>query len=192
MGETRKALEDWERGAEFSRIAAYYKEAKDYSRSAKYYEKAGDITKAVACYKKCHEYEKASELLLASGDCEAAIKLFRKAKSNGNYLDFCKRSGRPDIIARGYLELGRCEDAIRLFREYIAADPKGIESLGREAEKLEKAKQRSGEVRKSKATQEGCRHLCFLGPAQESRRKICASHGLRTCCAGILSSRMPL
>ncbi len=180
MGETRKALEDWERGAEYLRIAEYYKEAKDYSRSAKYYEKAGDIAKAVACYKKYHEYEKASELLLASGDYEAAINLFRKAKGNGNYLDFCKRSGRPEIIARGYLELGKNEDAIRLLKEYIAADPKGIESLSHEAEKLEKAKQyeKAAVIYASldfhkKAAEEYARSMDYEHAAQEFSRSEC-------------------
>jgi tetratricopeptide (TPR) repeat protein len=136
IGETDLALEDWGRGGEYSLLAAYHKKKKDYSKCAHYYEKAGENAKAAAYLKKCGEYAKAASLLFALGDYASAKKLFRKAGGGTAYLDFCKRSGRPELIAHAYLELGKSDDALRLFREHAASSLSAKTTLIDEANNL--------------------------------------------------------
>ena len=133
MGEQAKAIEDWEKGNAQGILASHYIKIKDYPRAAHSYEKAGDVAKAITCYKKYRNYEKAAELLLSSGQEEKALRMFRRAGGASGYLEFCRRSGKPELIAGAYLELGKYEDAMRLYKEYVSSAHDAAEILRNQA-----------------------------------------------------------
>ena len=129
MGETAKALENWERGNEYAFLAAGYLKNKDYAKAGRCFEKLGDFNKAARYYKKANDIEKAAEMLLLAGQEEKAIKMFQTLGGTSGYLEFCKRSGKPDLIAGAYLEMGKYDDAGRLFKEYLGSAPEAEKVL---------------------------------------------------------------
>jgi len=129
MGETAKALENWERGNEYALLAAGYLKKKDYTKAGRCFEKLGDFDKAARYYKKAKDIEKAAEMLLLAGQEEKAVKMFKTLGGTSGYLEFCKRSGKPDLIAGAYLEMGKYEDAGRLFKEYLGSTPEAEKVL---------------------------------------------------------------
>jgi len=133
MGELPKAIENWERGNEFAILAAHYRKNKNYSKAARCFEKLGDFEKSARCYKKCKDIEKTAEMLLLAGHEEKAVKMFQALGGKAGYLEFCKRSGKPDLIAGAYLEMGKYEDATRLFKEYLSSTPEADKALRSQA-----------------------------------------------------------
>jgi len=91
------------------------------------------FSRPITYYKKCHNYEKAAGLLLSSGQEEKALKMFRMTRGASGYLDFCTRSGKPELIAGAYLELGKYKDAMRLYKEYIGSTRDAREILRNQA-----------------------------------------------------------
>ena len=131
LGVEEGVLRNWERGAEFGKLAQFYLERKVPSEAARYLKRIGDHARAAEQFRRAGMLSSAAEELELIGDNAGAAVLYRRLGDNEALLRCLIGAGAYHDAALLYEKRGDLEQAADCFLRYVESSPEARRDLER-------------------------------------------------------------